>query len=127
MRVVPVALAALILAGGIAKPATASDMLVANICEYVKSDDRNLLRKKLKESRLKLRQIYDGVKCNGMSLVRFAVESGANESGEYIVSRLPKSILKDAESDGMTVEAWAVSKGHAGSPIVSAVKNRIGG
>ncbi|MGI2258136.1 DUF3718 domain-containing protein [Shewanella sp. GXUN23E] len=127
MRVLPVAMMALLLAGGIARPVQASDMLVANICEYVKSDDRNLLRQKLKDSRLKLRQIYDGIRCDGHTLVRFAMVSGANESGEFIVSRLPSSMLQQAESDGLTVEAWAESQGHGVSPIVAALKARIGG
>ncbi|MCL1037321.1 DUF3718 domain-containing protein [Shewanella corallii] len=127
MRILPVAVAALLVAGGMAKEAAASDMLVANICEYVKSDDRNLLRKKLKESRMKLRQVYDGIKCDGHSLVRFAMVSGANESGEFIVSRLPSSKLKKPEADGMTVGAWAESQGHGASPIAAAVKERIGG
>ena len=127
MRILPMAMAALLVAGGMAKEAVASDMLVANICEYVKSDDRNLLRKKLKESRLKLRQVYDGIKCDGHSLVRFAMVSGANESGEFIVSRLPSSQLEKAESDGMTVQAWAESHGHGSSPITAALKERIGG
>ena len=39
----------------------AEDELVASICDYVAADDKNRLRKKLDDSRLKLRNIYDDI------------------------------------------------------------------
>ena len=48
MRLMPaaVAVAVLIAASSVSAPAVANtDQLVANICDYVKSDDKNRLRK----------------------------------------------------------------------------------
>ncbi|GAA4884241.1 hypothetical protein GCM10023333_18240 [Ferrimonas pelagia] len=52
------------------------EQLAASICDYVQTDDKNRLRKKLKDNRLKLRNIYDGIACNGNSLLRLAMVNG---------------------------------------------------
>ncbi len=69
MRLLPVAIAALIAVSSVSVPSTAKaeDLLAASICDYVKSNDKNRLRKKLKENRMKLRNIYSGISCDGES------------------------------------------------------------
>ena len=52
--------------------AQANDQLAASLCEYVAANDKGGLRKKLKSSRLKIRNIFDGVMCNGNNLLRHA-------------------------------------------------------
>ncbi|MGZ9899139.1 DUF3718 domain-containing protein [Shewanella gaetbuli] len=128
MRLIPVALGALIAASFVSAPAVANtDQLVANICDYVKSDDKNRLRKKLKESRVKLRNIYTGVSCDGSSLLRTAYNSNANDVGEYIAKRLGADDLQVPEADGQTILDWANANGHGSSAITAAIKDRIGG
>ncbi|UJF22988.1 DUF3718 domain-containing protein [Shewanella sp. OMA3-2] len=128
MRLMPVAIAVLIAASSVSAPAVANtDQLVANICDYVKSDDKNRLRKKLKEARVKLRNIYSGVSCDGSSLLRTAYNSNANDVGEFIAKRLPASDLSTAEADGSSIIDWANANGHSGSPITAAITDRLGG
>lgn len=128
MRLMPVAIAALIVASSVSAPAVANgDQLVANICDYVKSDDKNRLRKKLKESRVKLRNIYSSISCDGSSLLRTAYSANANDVGEFIAKRLPSSDLSAAESDGTTIIDWANANGHGGSVITAAINDRLGG
>ncbi|WP_434931338.1 DUF3718 domain-containing protein [Shewanella sp. HL-SH8] len=128
MRLMPVAIAVLIAASSVSVPAVANtDQLVANICDYVKSDDKNRLRKKLKEARVKLRNIYSAVSCDGSSLLRTAYNSNANDVGEFIAKRLPASDLSAAESDGTSIVDWASANGHSGSPITAAITERLGG
>ena len=130
MRLMPaaVAVAVLIAASSVSAPAVANtDQLVANICDYVKSDDKNRLRKKLKEARVKLRNIYSGLSCDGSSLLRTAYNSNANDVGEFIAKRLPGSDLSVAEADGKTILDWANANGHSGSPITAAINDRVGG
>lgn len=91
MRLMPVALAALIGFSYVSVPTTAkaeADPLVASICDYVKANDKNRLRKKLKESRVKLRQVYSGISCDGQSLLRTAYAANANDAGEFVAKRL---------------------------------------
>lgn len=129
MRLMPVALAALIGFSSIAVPTSAvagEDPLVASLCDYVKANDKNRLRKKLKESRVKLRQIYSGISCDGASLLRTAYGASANDTGEFVAKRLSATELSVAEADGMTIQAWAEANGHGASPITAAVKERLG-
>ncbi|QIR13743.1 DUF3718 domain-containing protein [Shewanella aestuarii] len=128
MRLMPVAIAALIVASSVSAPAVANgDQLVANICDYVKSDDKNRLRKKLKESRVKLRNIYASISCDGSSLLRTAYSANANDVGEFIAKRLPSSDLSTPEADGKTIIDWASANGHGGSAITAAINDRLGG
>lgn len=69
----------------VAPAAQAQEQLAASMCDYVKADDKNRFRKLLSDNRLRLRNIYDGVLCDGLSLIRFAVKSNAAGAGEFIV------------------------------------------
>ncbi|MBY5922398.1 DUF3718 domain-containing protein [Ferrimonas balearica] len=100
------------------------DQLVASVCDYVAADDKNRLRKKLKDARIKLRAIYDGVSCNGNSLLRTAMLSNAQDVGVYLVKQMPRESLSAAESDGQTVMQWAESQGLAESPIAAEISAR---
>lgn len=101
-------------------PASANDQLAVSICEYIAGDDKNRLCSKLKSSRVKVRNIYDAVFCNGNNLLRHAVASNAVDTGEYIVKNLSKSSLED----GADI-AWAEAN-HAGSPLIPIIKDRAG-
>lgn len=129
MRLMSIALAALIGLGGMSVPVTASaeaDPLVASLCDYVKANDKNRLRKKLKESRVKLRQVYSGISCDGQSLLRTALTAKATDAGEFVAKRLSVNELNVAETDGLTIQAWAEANGHGTSSIIAAVKERLG-
>ena len=102
-------------------PASADNQLAVSICEYIAADDKNRLRSKLKSSRVKIRNIYDAVLCNGNNLLRHAVASNAVDTGEYIVKNLSKSSL----ADGADL-TWAKSNGHSASPLIAVIKDRAG-
>lgn len=102
-------------------PVKADDQLAVSICEYIAADDKNRLRSKLKSSRVKIRNIYDAVQCNGNNLLRHAIASNAVDAGEYVVKNLSKSSL----SDGADI-AWAESNGHGGSALIPVIKDRAG-
>ncbi len=128
MRLLPTTIAAILAASAFSLPVQAnSDQLAANICNYVQTDDKNRLRKKLKENRVKLRNIYSGVTCDGDSLLRTAMKSGSDKVGTFVAKRLSVNDLSAAEADSMTIIAWADANGHSGSAITSAIKERIAG
>lgn len=101
--------------------AKADEQLAASLCEYVAANDKGGLRNKLKSSRLKIRNIFDGVLCNGNNLLRHAIASNAVDAGEFIVKNLSKSSL----ADGADI-AWAESNGHGGSALIAVIKERAG-
>ncbi|WP_213610531.1 DUF3718 domain-containing protein [Pseudoalteromonas sp.] len=101
-------------------PANANEQLAISICEYTAADDKSRLRNTLKSSRVKLRNIYDAILCNGNNLLRHAVASNAVDTGEFIVKNLSKSSLED----GADI-AWAEAN-HAGSALIPIIKDRAG-
>ncbi|MBD1581074.1 DUF3718 domain-containing protein [Pseudoalteromonas sp. S16_S37] len=101
--------------------ANADEQLAVSLCEYIAADDKGSLRKKLKSSRVKIRNIFDSVQCNGNNMLRHAIASNAADTGEFIVKNLPKSSLED----GADI-AWAEGNGHGGSPLIAIIKERAG-
>lgn len=66
-----------------------------NICEYVAVDDKGRLRKLLKSNRLKLRKVFKDVSCDNDNILIFAAQRNANEIGQLLIKKLPKSVIKD--------------------------------
>ncbi|MBU2916351.1 DUF3718 domain-containing protein [Psychrosphaera sp. F3M07] len=89
------------------------------ICENVAANDKSRFRKKLKESGLKLRDVYQGITCGGENLVRYAMSNNAEDVGSFIVKRMPASHF--ASSGDLD---WANTSGHAASPIASSIAAR---
>ncbi|WP_404341076.1 DUF3718 domain-containing protein [Pseudoalteromonas mariniglutinosa] len=102
-------------------PAKANDQLAISICEYIAADDKNRLRNTLKTSRVKIRNIFGAVLCNGNNMLRHAIASNAADTGEFIVKNLSKNEL----ADGADI-AWAEANGHGGSAIIPVIKDRAG-
>jgi hypothetical protein len=105
----------------VAPAAVADDQLAASMCDYVAADDKNRLRKVLSDYRLRLRNIYDGVVCNGQSLIRHSFTSNAADVGEFIAKQLPGSAIVDSGDI-----QWAEANGFAASPLLAVLKERAG-
>ena len=77
---------------------------LANICTIVQADDKGELRKKMRsvqsDYKLKLRDYYSGISCNGQSLIRTALTSNAVEVGTLL---LRKCQAKTQQSLSQTV------------------------
>jgi hypothetical protein len=97
----------------------ANDQLALSICSYVAADNKNSLRKTLSDNRLRLRNVYDGIICDGLPLVRHAIKNNAVDAASFIISQLPGSQVAAAGD----VE-WAQSNGFAGSAIIGAIQER---
>ncbi len=66
-----------------------------SLCEYVSVDDKSRLRSFLKSNKLKIRNIFDDVKCNGQNLVAFAGTNNALKTGGLMLAKLPKSRVEE--------------------------------
>ena len=78
-----------------AAPALAKgDNLSLRICEYVQANDKSRLRTFLKQKKLKVRNIFDQLKCNNHNILIFAAKSKALEVGEFIIGKLPSKTVK---------------------------------
>ena len=73
----------------VAPQVSAADSFSLRVCEYVSVNDKKRLRSFLKDRKLKIRSIFDGLKCNGQNLLEFAASSNALDAGELIINKLP--------------------------------------
>ena len=100
-----------------------------NICTIVKTNDKGELRKKMKkvqsDFRLKLKDYYSGISCGGNSLIRTAMLNEAVDTGTLLVKKMPKKDLAAPEKDGKTLTSWVSENGLDGSPIATALADRI--
>ncbi|MBT1064767.1 DUF3718 domain-containing protein [Bowmanella sp. Y26] len=102
---------------------------LANICTIVKNDDKSELRKKLKnvqdDYNLRLGDYYTGVSCGGNSLIRYAMENSAVETGTYMIKRMGKGDLTQVEKDGLALRDWAQNNGYLDKVIGQELVARI--
>ncbi|MBW8192315.1 DUF3718 domain-containing protein [Neiella marina] len=105
--------------------ANSVEQALTSVCEYTAQNDKSRVRKALKNASLRLRDIYVGFECNGLSLLRFAMSKNADDTGEFIAKKLSKKILSAPEKDGQTILDWANANGHGGSATVAAIQSRI--
>jgi len=103
----------------ISTPVAANDQLAQSICSYIAEDNKNNLRKTLADNRLRLRNVYEGIVCDGLPLVRHAIKHNAADTAGFILSQLPGSLVASSGD----IE-WATSNGFAASPIIASIKER---
>ena len=64
--------------------ATFGDDVALLFCSQVRHNDANEFRNKLREYRLRIRDIYPRVRCNGETMIQFAQRNGSIEIGRFI-------------------------------------------
>ena len=52
-----------------------------SLCAYVQSDNKSGIRKVLRQRNVKIRSIFDDLRCNGKDLLSFADHNGAEDAG----------------------------------------------
>lgn len=98
--------------------ASANEELFQTICASIKDNDRNMLRKTLDSGKLRIRTIFEGLKCNNEDMVHFALSNKATDVAVMIIKQLPKQVI----TEGKYLEKAET----IGSPeIVEAIKSRI--
>ena len=90
-------------------PSAQADNLSLRICEYVQANDKNRLRAFLKQNKLKIRNVYDGLACNKDNLLIFAAKANSLEVGEFIISKLPAKKVK-VEIDNLAKHSLHLSE-----------------
>jgi len=115
---------AIISTGLYSLPAYSYDNVAKAMCNYIVADHKSRFRDQLRSKKIKLKKVYKNITCNGHSLLRFSMTQDANQVGAFIVKRLPASILKKPEADGVTVYDWAIANGKQDSVIGQAIKAR---
>lgn len=106
---------------------SSADQLFVNICQSVADDNKGTLRKVMSKNKVKARSFYGSLKCNNLSILRFAMSKNATETGKWLTRKLSRNSLSKPEDDGVTIESWASSNGYTGTDIAKAINERING
>ena len=61
----------------------------------MQSDNKSGIRKVLRQRNVKIRSIFDNLRCNGKDLLSFADHNGAEDAGALIIKRLPKDTASE--------------------------------
>ncbi len=93
-------------------PVSFSANISLSICEYVAADDKKRLRSFLKSNHLKIRKIFKDLRCNHQNLLIFAAASGSLSTGELIIRKLSKKIVRNnlSELEKLSPELLAEAK-----------------
>jgi hypothetical protein len=86
---------ALFMTSIISAPKAQAADIAQSVCEYVAADDKRRMRSFLKTNKLKIRNIFSGIECNGQNLLEFAATKGSIETGSLMISKLPKSLVSE--------------------------------
>lgn len=65
-----------------------------SLCEYVNVDNKSKLRSYLKSNKLKIRNIFDSIACNGKNLLEFAAANNATATGTMMIGKLSKKLVE---------------------------------
>lgn len=106
--------------------AMANDSIAEGLCTAISADDRQRLRTILNNNNMRVRNIYSGVRCNGYSMLQFAITAEAEQVGELITRQLPASVIEQDTVNGESMLDWAQSSGYGSSAVVAAVRARLG-
>lgn len=105
----------------------ANDAIAEGLCTAISADDHQRLRTILSNHNMRLRNIYDSVRCNGYSMLQFAITAEAANVGDMITRQLPARAIEEDTVNGQPMLEWAESSGYASSPVVESVRARING
>lgn len=106
--------------------AVATEAVAEGVCTAISADDRQRLRTILNNNNLRVRNIYNGVRCNGYSMLQFAITAEAEHVGEMITRQLPARTIEEDTVNGESILDWAESSGYGNSAVVEAVRARLG-
>lgn len=110
---------------GISAPVQASEDVAEGLCSSISADDRQRFRTILHNYNLRIRNIYDGVRCNGYSMLQFAITAEAIQVGEMLSRQLPVRTIADDKVDGQPLIEWAEQAGYATSDVLQVVRERM--
>jgi len=84
---------ALLLTSVVTAPKVQAANIAQSVCEYVAADNKKRMRSFLKSNKLKIRNIFKGIQCNGQNLLQFAASKGSVKTGTLMINKLPKKTV----------------------------------
>lgn len=98
----------------------ASEEIALVFCAYVRDNDTTRLQNKMRELRIRMRDVYTSIRCNGASLVQFALKTNAQDIGSFIVRSVNMNSLNELGD-----YEWAQTNGYSDTVIGKALSERF--
>jgi hypothetical protein len=89
------------------------------ICEYIKADDRNGLRKLLKNKKMKIRSLPKNFSCNKKPIFEWALHNKSFEVADLIISKQSMKTLKTLDYKGKAEKL-------GNTDIIAKIQKRVG-
>ncbi len=105
----------------------ANNDIAEGLCSAIVADDRQRMRTILSNNNMRLRNIFSGVRCNGYSMLQFAITAEAVDVGEMLIRQLPVRSIEEDLINGQSVMQWAESAGYGSSLVLQVVRERLNG
>lgn len=99
--------------------------LAKEICYSISADNRREFQNILDRNGLRIRNMYSAIKCNGYSILQFAVIAEATDTGMLLTRSLPARMILEENESGDSILDWAETTGYHNSPIIRAVRERL--
>lgn len=95
--------------GNLHADSDAQTRLANSLCEAAENDKTVVIRKKLRQFELKLRDLYNFLICGDQgSMLRVAIRHNSTDVAKFIVKKVKKKNLLEPEKvDGKNVIQWA--------------------
>lgn len=72
-----------------------SERIALVFCSYVRDDDTVRLQHKLRDLRVRMRDMYTSIRCNNASLIQFALANDSHNIGSFIARSVPIDALQE--------------------------------
>ncbi|RUO20383.1 hypothetical protein CWE08_07895 [Aliidiomarina iranensis] len=103
----------------------ASENIAKEICYSISADNRREFQNIIERNSLRIRNLYSAIKCNGYTLLQFAVIAEATDTGILLTRNLPSRVIFEKYENGDSILEWAETTGYDNSPIIRAVRERL--
>ncbi|WP_198678716.1 DUF3718 domain-containing protein [Pseudidiomarina insulisalsae] len=89
-------------------------------CAYARDNETQRLQYKLRELRIRMRDVYSSIRCNGASLIQFAMKSNSQDIGSFIARSVTLEGLRTMDD-----YRWARENGYLDTEIGETLKFRF--
>lgn len=73
-----------------------SEEIALIFCSYVRDNQTARLQRKLRDLRMRLRDVYSQIRCNDATLIQFAVKNNADDIGSFIARSVSADVIEKA-------------------------------
>lgn len=98
--------------------------IAKDICYSISADNRREFQNIIDRNNLRIRGMYPAIRCNGYTLLQFAIIAEAADTGLLIARNLPIRLILEHDEQNHSILEWAETTGYGNSPIIRAIRER---